>query len=187
MNTRPERNDEQVVVGLFDPTIPLSPVLDQLRCEGIPDYRMTVISPFPLGNILINGPVRFPLHRITIISGLFGIGIGVCLSAGTALLYPLATGGKPIVSIPVVGIISFETMMLMAIIGTFMAMMIRIGFMQQSDLSHFPRTVEGAVGLSIHLGDETAKAQAISSLLQKAGAADVEIRTVGSHFRNGGT
>ena len=98
--------DLHVVRGLFDPAISLFPVLDQLRHQGIPDVLMEVISPIPLESSFLDKPVRIPLHRITIIGGMVGIGIGVFFTVGTALLYPLVTGGKPIVSIPVVGIIS---------------------------------------------------------------------------------
>ena len=66
------------------------------------------------------------LHRVTILAGLVGLGVGLFLSAGTALLYQINTGGKPIVSWPVVGIISYEVMMLFAIVSTFIVMAVRI-------------------------------------------------------------
>lgn len=164
-----------VVWGLFDPAVSLHPVLDQVRNQGIPDTRMEVISPLPLEISLLHKPVRVPLHRITILGGLTGIGIGVFFAAGTALFYPLVTGGKPIVSIPVVGLISFETMMLVAIVSTFIAMVIKIAFVHQSGLDRDPRIDEGVVGISIQTGEDKAKAQTIVRLLREAGAADVEI------------
>ena len=170
--------DRHVVWGLFDPAISLSPVLDQLRERGIPDVLMEVVSPLPLEVSLLHKPDRIPLHRITIIAGLVGIGIGVFFTVGTALLYPLVTGGKPVVSPPVVGLISFETMMLLAIVSTFLAMAIKIAFVHQSGLDKDPRIDEGVVGISVQVGEDTARAQSISRLLEKAGAAEVEIRTI---------
>lgn len=167
-----------VVWGLFDPAVSLSPVLDQLRHQGIPDTLMEVISPLPLETSLLHKPVRVPLHRITILGGLTGIGVGVFFAAGTALFYPLVTGGKPIVSLPVVGLISFETMMLVAIVSTFIAMAIKIGFVHQSGLDHDPRIDDGVVGVSVQTGEDKDKAQAIVRLLREAGAADVEIHMV---------
>lgn len=172
--------ERHVVLGLFDPRTSLPPVLDQIRNQGIPDIFMEILSPLPLETALLNKPVRIPLHRLTIIGGIVGIGVGIFFAAGTALLFPLVTGGKPIVSIPVVGIISYETMMLMAIVVTFLATAINIAFVQQSGLRNDPRIDEGSVGLSIQVGNDTAKAHSISRLLQQAGASEVEIRTIAS-------
>ncbi|GJL57788.1 MAG: hypothetical protein NPIRA03_06450 [Nitrospirales bacterium] len=169
-----------MVLGFFDPTTSLPPVLDQIRNQGIPDIFMEILSPLPLETALLNKPVRIPLYRLTIIGGIVGIGVGIFFAAGTALLFPLVTGGKPIVSIPVVGIISYETMMLMAIAVTFVATAINIAFVQQSGLRNDPRIDEGSVGLSIQVGNDTAKAHSISRLLQQAGASEVEIRTIAS-------
>lgn len=173
--------DQQVVLGLFDPTISLSPVIDQLRSQGVPDALMEIMSPLPLETSLLNKPMGVPLHRMTIIGGITGIGIGIFFAAGTALLFPLMTGGKPIVSYPVVGIISFETMMLVAIVVTFLAMVFKIAFVEQSGLRNDPRIDEGSVGVSIQVGDDTVKAHSISGLLQKAGATEVEILTVADY------
>lgn len=173
-----DTGDRQVVLGLFDPRVSLSPVLDQLRGQGISDVLMEVLSPLPLETALLKKPVRVPLHRITIIGGIIGIAVGIFFAGGTALLYPLMTGGKPIVSSPVVAIISYETMMLVAIVSTFVAMMVKIAFLQQSGLQHDPRIDEGVVGLSIQVGSDAEKAHAISRLLGEAGASNVEIRTV---------
>ncbi|MDR4493463.1 MAG: quinol:electron acceptor oxidoreductase subunit ActD [Nitrospirales bacterium] len=134
---------------------------------------------------MLSKPVRFPLHRITVIGGIIGIGVGIFFAAGTALLFPLVTGGKPIVSIPVVGIISYETMMLMAIVMTFLATTVKIAFIEQSGLPNDPRIDEGAIGLSIQVGKDSATAQAISCILQEAGASEVEIRTVDHHWQTG--
>ncbi|MCA9422339.1 MAG: DUF3341 domain-containing protein [Nitrospira sp.] len=180
MHKNTETVDRHVVLGLFDPTTSLTPVLDQLRSQGIPDVLMEIMSPLPLEASLLNKPVHIPLYCITIFGGIVGIGIGIFFAAGTALLFPLVTGGKPIVSNPVVGIISYETMMLVAIVVTFLAMMIKIAFVQQSGLRNDPRIDEGAVGLSIQVGNDTAKAHSISRLLQEAGASEVEIRTIAS-------
>lgn len=175
----PSRVDEHLMVwGLFDPTIALSSVVDQLRHRGIPDDWMEVMSSFPLEKPLLNKPAGIPLHWITILGGLVGIGIGLFFAGGTALLYPLTTGGKPIVSLPVLGIVSFETMMLVAIVLTFSAMVVKIACVKQSGLRHDPRIDEGAVGLSIQVGSDSAKAQSISRLLEEAGASEVEIRTI---------
>lgn len=181
MDNTTDMAGQHVILGLFDPKTSLSPVLDQLRSQGIPDALMEVLSPLPLETPLLNKPGGIPLHRITIMGGVVGIGVGIFFAAGTAWLYPLVTGGKPIVSIPVVGIISYETMMLVAIVVTFLAMAVKIGFKQQSGIRQDPRIDEGAVGLSIQVGDDTAKAESVSRLLQEAGASEVEIRTIADH------
>jgi mono/diheme cytochrome c family protein len=67
-----------------------------------------------------------PLYAITVAAGIVGILVGIAVAGGTAALYPIPTGGKPIVARPVVAIIAYETMMLVAIVTTFVVALIRV-------------------------------------------------------------
>jgi hypothetical protein len=165
-----------LVYALFDPTTPMVPVLQRLRNVGVPEDAIEVVSPIPCPESLIGKPVVVPLVLITVLAGLVGIAVGVFFAGGTASLYPIMTGGKPVVAPPVVGIISYETMMLLAIVTTFGAMLIKILVTAPSRLSHDPRIDEGAVGVAVQLEADDSREAVVSGLLQEAGATTIERR-----------
>jgi len=165
-----------LVFALFHPTTPLGPLLDRLRDKGFTDWDMEVVSPLPLEGIFLRKPPRLPLYVIAIIAGLVGIGVGLFLAGGTASLYPIMTGGKPIVSPPVVGIISYETMMLFAIVTTFVVTAAKIGIIHDLGLHHDPRIDEGSVGVSVRVLHDEQTLDSVQRLMQEAGATAIEVR-----------
>jgi mono/diheme cytochrome c family protein len=162
-------NDEATLVALFALSTPLKPVVEELRLVGVPLESIEVISPLPLQGIEVSRPPRMPLHRLTILGGLAGIGLGIFFTVGTALFYPLMTGGKPIVAPPVVGIIAFENMMLLAIVTTFVALVLRLRVTGRPG-PRDPRIDDGAVALSIDMGARVARPAVVQTLLNEAGA-----------------
>jgi hypothetical protein len=165
-----------LVFALFHPTTPLGPLLDQLRDKGFADWDMEVVSPLPLEGIFLHKPPRIPLYVIAIIAGLVGIGVGLFLAGGTAAMYPIMTGGKPIISLPVVGIISYETMMLFAIVTTFVVTAAKIGIVHDLGLSHDPRIDEGSVGVSVRILHDERTLDLVQRLMQESGATAIEVR-----------
>jgi Protein of unknown function (DUF3341) len=165
-----------IVFALFGPQSTVPPILDRLRVAGVPDTHIDVVSALPLAGVSLHKPVALPLYPIAIIAGLMGIGVGIFFAGGTAALYPLMTGGKAIVALPVVGIISYETMMLVAIVTTFITMAIKIMFTHRSGLGHDPRIDEGAVGISVRVPPGDGLTAVIEGLLRQAGAQEVETR-----------
>ncbi|MCC2641389.1 MAG: actE, partial [Nitrospira sp.] len=119
------------------------------------------------------GLPRIPLYALTMMGGVAGIGVGFFLAAGTALLYPIMTGGKPFVAPPVVGIISFETMMLLAIVTTFVAMVFRLKQGGSSASARDPRIDDGAIAVSIRMDGEDSQPAAVEALLKEAGAFEI--------------
>ncbi len=80
--------------------------------------EIEVISSVPIPEIetLIAGKSRLP--AIVLSGAAIGIVLGCLLASGTALLYPINTGGMPIVSLLPVGIVTYEAMMLVAILSS---------------------------------------------------------------------
>ena len=171
-----DRETRNVVLGLFTPHTPLRPLIADLKTAGLPDEAIDILSPLPLSEPLLQKPIRLPLYIITIIAGIIGIGVGVFFAGGTAVLYPLMTGGKPIVAPPVVGIISFETMMLLAIVTTFVAMVIRIRRAGRNAAGRDPRIDEGAIAISVRVDRNDARSRSVAALFKKTGA--MEVRTL---------
>jgi len=78
------------------------------------DIEVISSEPIPELQSLITRPSRLPVFVIS--GAIIGIIAGFLLAAGTAWLYPLNTGGMPVVSLLPVGIVSYEAMMLCAVV-----------------------------------------------------------------------
>jgi hypothetical protein len=83
-----------------------------------------VISAEPLHDVgeRISGKSRLPVFVIA--GAVVGASAGWALAAVTARLYPLNTGGMPIVSRLPAGIVTYEAMMLLAILFAFVGMLL---------------------------------------------------------------
>jgi hypothetical protein len=159
------------VFALFDLATEMGPVLDRLHEAGLSDIH--VLSPLPLPGLGVGAAGRLPLYAITILAGLVGIGVGVFFAGGTAAMYPLMTGGKPIVAAPIVGIISYETMMLLAIVVTFAVMVRKIIRAHPASLDYDPRVDDGYIGVAISMDEADPRHQSIHTWLNEAGAREV--------------
>ena len=81
------------------------------------DYDFLTDTPYPEGAF----GERHNSHRLYIfpfIGALIGLTTAILLTAGTQISYPLVTGGKPILSIPPMAIITYDGTMLGAILFT---------------------------------------------------------------------
>jgi mono/diheme cytochrome c family protein len=164
---------EMTLRALFKPSGFPESLIEKLRDAGVPENTIEILSPLPLHKTALLRPARVPLHRITIIGGLVGLGLGVMVSGGTAILYPIVTGGKPIVAPPVLGIIGFETMMLVAIVTTFVTMLLRLRPANRNAAEHDPRIDDGLIEVIFSLPPESAGIETIQDVLQRAGALEI--------------
>lgn len=165
-----------VLFALFRPGTRLDAVLAELRAQGVPDHATDIVSPLPLSGLVHDVSAQTPLYLITILAGVIGIGVGLFFAVGTAVMYPLMTGGKPIVSWPIVGIISYETMMLLAIVVTFFIVVRRIRRGHRRGVGHDSRIDDGMVGLSIVLADVATRPSSLHALLEEAGAEEIILK-----------
>jgi mono/diheme cytochrome c family protein len=172
----PVTGNNMTVLALFEPSSDPESFVKELRKAGVPEDAVEVLSPLPLHEAALLRPARVPLHLIAIIAGLVGIGIGVMVAAGTALLYPIVTGGKSIVAPPVVAIIAFETMMLVAIVTTFVAMIIRLRSERRNTGERDPRIDDGLIEVFLSLPSDSARLKTVQALLQQAGALEIQHR-----------
>ncbi len=116
-----------------------SPELKSIRCASAEEATrvvrsmidrdvvprdIEVISSEPIAEIeeLLAGRSRLAAFVLT--GAAAGIVAGFLLASGTASLYPINTGGMPIISPLPVGIVTYESMMLGAILCCFGALLI---------------------------------------------------------------
>lgn len=177
-------DDHRKIVALYPHEVEIDPLVRSLANAGVDPGQIAVMTPLPLAERASAKIGPIPLYAVTIMAGLIGIGVGLFFAGGTALLYPLMTGGKPIVAAPIVAIISYETMMLLAIVTTFVTMIVGIRRAHRHIAERAPSIDDGYAMLAVSLPIDPDRVSQIRDLMQRAGA--VEIRSseqVGSDRR----
>ncbi len=179
------RHEQDSMTALFRHDVQLGPLMQWLREAGISNEQVSVMTPLPLSEQASAYVGFIPLYFVTVIAGIVGIVVGLFFAGGTAAMYPLMTGGKPIVAAPVVGIISYETMMLLAIVTTFVTMIVCIRRAHRDIAEHEPRIDDGHVALSILLPPDTQKMTMVRTILQEGGALEIQHRPATASAQHG--
>jgi ActD protein len=99
-------------------------VISLMLSRGVPPEQIEVLSAEPLHDVgeALTGKSRLPLWVVT--GAAVGVAAGWALATVTARLYPLNTGGMPIVSPLPAGIVTYEAMMLLAILFSLAGMLL---------------------------------------------------------------
>src|SRR5437879_12813107 len=107
------------VLGLFRAPDEVVHAIDELREGGFPRDELEVLSgvPYPAG-AFGEEPVRHRLYAFPFVGAACGLAVGLLVTLGTQLSYPLATGGKPLLAIPPTINVLYEGTLLGAIVFT---------------------------------------------------------------------
>lgn len=102
-----------------------------------------------------------------------GIGLigGFLLATVTALNYPLVKGGMPIVAPWTVGLITYETTMLGAVLATLAGLLVELRLPNFKDLPYDESVVDGGVLVAVKSTDQTRAS--IQDVVNSAGAVKV--------------
>jgi hypothetical protein len=160
------------ILGLFESADHAADAGDALKAAGVSpaDYDFLTDTPYPEGAF---GEREEP-HRVYIfpfIGAIIGLTAGIMLTSMTQLAYPLVQGGKPILSLPPMAVVTYESTMLTAIVFTI------IGIIFESRLPAFKqglydtRITEGYIGVLVNLDED--QLGSTQTLLTQAGAIDV--------------
>jgi hypothetical protein len=154
------------ILGIFKSLEAAATAVNRLITAGVAEDRITSLSsvPYPQG-VLIRAGRRPAFYLWTLACGACGALSGFALAAGTAWLYPLRTGDKPIISIFPVGLITYELMMLFAIIGTLIGMFRAMGLPDFQPRAAAAEIADGAIGILVTTGDEDELIRARTTLL----------------------
>ncbi len=158
------------ILGVFNNLEKAAEAVDVLLASGIDNAQITSLSsvPYPAG-VLVGPLKKTRFHLGTLAFGAIGALTGFALAAGTAWLYPLQTGDKPIISSFPVGIVTYELMMLMAIIGTLVGMCYEMGLPDFDAHAYASEIGDGAIGILVTVESDRQRQQA-GDTLQAAGA-----------------
>lgn len=174
LRSNSQADGQTTVLGLFEDIPHAANALTSLQQEARRDAEdLMVISsvPFPEGVLEADrSPIRLP--TITVIFALIGILLGFGLAGGSAVLYVLDTGGKPIESGPPIGIIAYEIMMLVALTAAFLAALYEMRLPTWRARVYDPRISEGLIGIAAHCATD-AQAREAEDYMRTAGAIEV--------------
>jgi len=162
---------ERGVLGLFTSAEAAASAGAALREAGV-EFEVLTGSPYPEGAFGEHTPPH-RLYVFPLVGALCGFSVAILLTAGTQLAYPLVTGGKPVLSIPPMAIITYEGTMLGAILFTVLGVLFE---------SRLPRpllglydkriTLEGWVGILVR-GEEGLLGP-VERILREHGAVEIK-------------
>jgi len=144
-------------LGIFRDLESAARAVDGLIKAGFTETQIDSLTSvaYPDG-VLARSGRRSWFRWIALTGGLFGAMAGFGLAAGTAWLYPVQTGDKPIIALYPTAIVTFEVAMLCAIIGAMAGMFLEMRLPTLKKRLYDPAIAEGFIGiyLTIHPGGE---------------------------------
>ena len=159
------------VLGLFKEIDDAANAADALKANGHDDFEVLTGTPYPEG-AFGEKPSKHRLYVFPFIGAALGFSVAILLTAGTQLAYPLVTGGKPLLALPPMFIISYEGTMLGAILFTIIGVIFESRLPRMGSIAPYdPRITDGYVGLVVYVPDE--EMDQISGLFREANAEDV--------------
>ena len=122
----------------------------RLLQAGIQPDSMEVMTSQPIhGEPFIPNMKPTRLRTWALVGAAIGLLGGFSLATITALNYPLIKGGMPIVAPWTVGLITYETTMLGAVLATLVGLLVELRLPNFKNLPYDPSVVDGGVVLAV--------------------------------------
>jgi hypothetical protein len=143
------------ILGLFDDANQAANAGDELKRNGISqdDYDFLTGAPYPEGAF----GERHESHRLYIfpfIGALLGLTSGLLLTSMTQMAYPLVQGGKPILSLPPMTVVTYEGTMLGAILFTVLGIIFESRLPALKRGLYDTRITEGYIGVLVNCEED---------------------------------
>jgi len=137
-------------IGIFTDLKSAASAVDGLIRAGFLESQITSLTsvPYPAG-ALVRAEPRGWFRWVSLAGAVTGALAGFALAAGTAWLYPVRTGAKPIIALFPTGIVTFEVTMLFALIGTMVGMFLEMRLPALSPRLYDPGIGDGLIGISL--------------------------------------
>ncbi len=162
------------ILGLFNTAEGAANATELLGKQGITNDHWEVLtdSPYPEGAFGEKEP-HHTLFRYPLLGALVGFTTGLLYTAGTQMAFPIATGGKPILSIPPMIIIMYELTMMGALTWTFLGIIIESRLPRVSGVGLYDaRVTEGHVAIIADVAAE--RLDLVERTFKQAGAVDIK-------------
>lgn len=162
-----------MLLALFPDVNPAALAVDKLRQLGISDEHVNVISGVPITEAMM-GRKPHPSHvpMLSLLGALGGLALGIFLSAGAPILYPLEVGGQPLIPGPPSVVVIFEMTMLGMLLNTFLGVFLDSRFPSYSPKEYIPEISDGKIALLIEC--EPAEEEGIQAAMTQIGAESVK-------------
>ena len=163
---------QKSIIGVYTDENTAADALDALNSAGYEtnEYEILTGTPYPEGTFGEHEP-KHTLYRWPLIGAACGFIVGLMLTVGTQLAYPLVTGGKPVLGIPPMAIIMYEGTMLGAIIFTIIGILFESRLPRLFMGAYDTRITEGYIGITVTTSPE--RVEKAEEVLQNAGAQDI--------------
>ena len=160
------------VFGLYKELDDVVGAVDALKASRFTEADIEIVSSIPYPPQTVGLPETRTQNQVWLSLGMGVVGtlFGFLLAGGTAWLYQLPTGGKPIIAMPTVAVIMYETTMLFAIWTAFFGALIFFKGWRSSREPYDPRIASGAIGLVVNVREPGRVGEAESAM---AGAMEV--------------
>ena len=157
-------------LGTFKDVETATRAVDGLIKAGFAEKTITSLTsaPYPDG-VIVKTDQRTWFRWMSVGGGIFGACAGFLLAAGTAYLYPVQTGDKPIIAFYPTGIITYELTMLFAMLGAIAGMFAEMKLPHWKERVYDPSIGEGSIGICVFVpsGEKSSRAE---SIMKQAGA-----------------
>lgn len=162
------------VLGLFteDQVDEAGDAMEALASAGYTtnEYEVLTGTPYPEGTFGEAEP-KHKLFRWPLTGAACGFIVGLLLTAGSQLAFPLVTGGKPILSIPPMAIIMYEGTMLGAILFTIIGIILESRLPRIFMGAYDKRISDGYIGVTVTTEED--RIPRAEEVLKQAGAGDI--------------
>jgi Alternative complex III, ActD subunit len=157
-------------LGTFKDVEAANKAVDSLIRAGFTEREITSLTsaPYPDG-VIVKTVQRTWFRWVSVAGGIFGACAGFLLAAGTAYMYPVQTGDKPIIAYYPTGIITYELTMLFAILGAIVGMFVEMKLPPRKERPYDPAIGEGYIGISVLVVRPGDRSRA-ESIMKEAGA-----------------
>ncbi len=161
------------VLGIFKEAEHAALATDRLAEAGFQntDYEVLTGSPYPEGAFGETIP-KHRLYAFPFFGAACGFAVAILITAGTQVAYPIVTGGKPILSIPPMAIITYEGTMLGAIVMTIFGVLFESRLPRPSLGLYDSRITEGYIGIALRSPED--RVEAADLVFRQSGAVDVK-------------
>ncbi len=158
------------VLAIFEQPEQVANAMRVLRASGFPERELTVLTdrPYPEGTFG-EEQHQHKLFVFPFVGAACGFAVGLLVTIGTQLSFPVVTGGKPLLSIPPMINVMYEGTLLGAIVFTVFGVIFESRLPDLGPVPHDPRISEGSLGLLVR---SVREAEALPHL-RSAGAVDV--------------
>ena len=144
----------------------------RLLQDGVQADSMEVMTSQPIhGEPFLPEGKPTKLRAWALCGAAIGLLGGLLLATVTALKYPLIKGGMPIVAPWTVGLITYETTMLGAVLATLAGLLVELRLPNFKNLPYDPSVVDGGVVLAVSCGDRSRAS--VKDAVSAAGASTV--------------